>query len=152
MVLDLTNYKNNDYTLNVMKLEDIDDNDIAKLFHSGYQNSIDDEGESIDDWKKLVSKFKGNEYGELIYEATLFIKNGNNLASGIIIGKEDNKPYIIAITTEPNNRNKGLASSLIKTCAIILKEKYKEFILYVNEENTKAIELYKKLGFKIVEK
>ena len=130
MVLALTDYKTNDYFLNITKLADVDDNDIAALFYSGYHNSIDDEGESPDDWKKLVAEFKGNEYRELIGEASLFIKNGNDLASGIVIGKKDDNPYIIALATEPNHRHKGFASDLIKTCAMILKDQYKEFVLY----------------------
>lgn len=152
MTLDLTEYssKQEDFA-DIVMLKEVCNMDLANLFYAGYHNSVDDEGESIADWNTIISQFKRDEFGDLIHEASLVIKNKDRLSSGIVVGKEGNNPYIIALATEPSYRKKGLASRLINASASILKAKYKEFILYVNKENTSAIRLYEKLGFKLVE-
>ncbi len=56
--------------------------------------------------------------------------------------------YIAGIFVKENMQGKGIGKQLIDNC----KQKYKKLTLHVYEKNTKAIEFYKKMGFKIVKK
>lgn len=151
MSLDLTKENANEDLSDLILLDEFDNNDLAKLFYTGYHNSIDDEGESVGDWGEIISQFKNNEFGELIHEASLVIKVKGEIVSGIVIGIDEDKPYIIALATNPRCRNKGLAGRLIRSSARVLESNHNQLVLYVDEANIEAVRLYKKLGFEIVE-
>lgn len=56
--------------------------------------------------------------------------------------------YIAGIFVKENMQNNGIGKQLINKC----KEKYKELTLKVYEKNEKAIRLYQKEGFNIINK
>ena len=102
-----------------------------------------------------------------IYNANLFrkmtipiLKEGlstlykiNNEIAGFICltKKENNEILIISLFVSKKYRRKGIATKLIKfsmyNARIIYKNAY--FSLHVNVTNEEALNLYKKLGFKI---
>jgi ribosomal protein S18 acetylase RimI-like enzyme len=62
--------------------------------------------------------------------------------------KLDEKTVLIEyLATDTKHQRKGIASTLVKS--IFTLSEYKNYILEVMGTNTKAINLYKKLGFKI---
>jgi len=77
---------------------------------------------------------------------------------GFAIGRIDvarGTPYghILTIEALPSQRRKGVAEKLLKNLEVLFKEKgAKESRLEVREDNTAAISLYQKLGYKRVGK
>lgn len=66
------------------------------------------------------------------------------------IEKKDSKAKIEYIFVEKTSRKNGIAKSLInKFSEKATQQKVKNLLLNVNINNTKAINLYKKLGFKL---
>jgi len=77
---------------------------------------------------------------------------------GFAIGRIDvarGTPYghILTIEALPSQRRKGIAEKLLKNLEVLFKEKgAKESRLEVREDNTAAISLYQKLGYRRVGK
>ena len=142
--LENVNYDKSNNDLEYFK--DYDSKELAPLFHSAYHGSVDDEGETLQDWGEIIEDIKADKFGERIDDASFIICKNGELTSGIIIGLEDDYPYIISLVTAPTYQRQGLATKLILSASKVLKEKYKELILYVNENNINAIDLYIKMG------
>lgn len=70
----------------------------------------------------------------------------NKIVGCLLITKEDNGMLLDEIYLEKEYRNKGIGTDIIKQ---ILKEN-KTIFLWVYKLNEKAISLYKKLGFNII--
>ena len=143
--LENVNYDKSNNDLEYFK--DYDSKELAPLFHSAYHGSVDDEGETLQDWGEIIEDIKADKFGERIDDASFIICKNGELTSGIVIGLEDDYPYIISLVTLPSCQRQGLATKLILLASKVLKEKYKELILYVNENNINAIDLYIKMGF-----
>lgn len=63
------------------------------------------------------------------------------------------KNEIVTIDVHPKFQNKGLGTNLLKYAIFKIKKKgYENVSLEVDKDNTKALKLYKKFGFEIVEK
>ena len=78
----------------------------------------------------------------------------NIIYNGIVVGSVlvrtiDNGLLIDEIFIEKEYRNRGIGTSIIKN---ILSYRNKDIYLWVYKDNIKAIKLYKKLGFTILEK
>ena len=145
LILENVNCDNSNDNLEYFK--DYDSKELAPLFHSAYHGSVDDEGENLQDWGEIIEDIKADKFGERIDDASFIICKNGELTSGIIIGLENDYPYIISLVTAPTYKRQGLATKLILSASKVLKEKYKELILYVNENNINAIDLYIKMGF-----
>lgn len=147
MYLNLENVNYDNSIKDLRYFKDYNSKELAPLFHNAYHGSVDDEGETLQDWEEIIEDIKADKFGERIDDASFVICKNGELTSGIIIGLEDDYPYIISLVTAPKYQRQGLATKLTLPASKVLKEKYKKFILYVNENNKNAIALYKKLGF-----
>ena len=145
LILETVNCDNSNDNLEYFK--DYDSKELAPLFHSAYHGSVDDEGETLQDWGEIIEDIKADKFGERIDDASFIICKNGELTSGIILGLENDYPYIISLVKAPTYKRQGLATKLILSASKVLKEKYKELILYVNENNINAIDLYIKMGF-----
>ncbi|PAB60444.1 GNAT family N-acetyltransferase [Anaeromicrobium sediminis] len=120
-------------------------------------------GETID--YKSVYKEEWNKISQLYYEKYnieftdfqpqnmkwLVVYDKEDPICNICLEKVDSKIWVLSnFYTAPHMRNIGIGTKLLKS---ILKDYSKnEFVLFVNIENKRAIELYKRLGFKKHEK
>ena len=71
----------------------------------------------------------------------------NELIGCLFLSKEKDGILLDDIYLEENYRNKGIGTSIIKE--VILQNKL--IYLWVYKKNNKAISLYKKLGFQVIE-
>lgn len=121
---------------------------------------------SIDDIERLI-KYKKNtiyEYAENLSSEEIkkindYISNNvpkqinnyynivieNKVIGAILLTNKDDGILLDEIYIEENYRNKGIGTDIIKS--ILNNTVY----LWAYKRNTKAIKLYKKLGFKIIE-
>lgn len=86
-------------------------------------------------------------------ENILFLYKNNNINLGYIFAKKIDDGYLIdGLYVDKNYRNNGIATKLLKR---INKEIYSlgnyQIFIYVVKENTVAVDLYKNLGFTIIE-
>lgn len=115
--------------------------DIDKLMKIWFETNINTHN-FIDEnyWKNHY-----NETKDGILNADTYVYEENNEIAGFI-GIIDG--YIAGIFVKKDMQRKGIGKNLIN----IVKGKYNDLTLNVYGKNTKAIEFYKKLGFKIIKK
>ena len=108
---------------------------ICKYAH----NLKDEEIEKINDYvdKNILMEVKDYK----------IISINNDIGGSLLIVNKDDGILLDDIYIEDKYRNKGIGSSIIKN----LLSKNKLIYLWVYKENIKAISLYKKLNFKIIE-
>ena len=147
MYLNLENVNYDNSIKDLRYFKNYNSRELAPLFLSAYHGSVDDEGETLQDWEEIIEDIKADKFGERIDDASFVIHENGELTSGIVIGLEDDYPYIISLVTLPSCQRQGLATKLTLLASKVLKEKYKKLVLYVNENNKNAITLYTKLRF-----
>ena len=96
------------------------------------------------------------------------IQSKNNIQDGVLFYKKSNKPegyvwltrnnennktaHVSMIGTLPQSRGKGIAKKLLESSInFLIKNKYQNLILEVDNDNLSARNVYKKYGFKDIE-
>ena len=129
--------------------------DLVKVAHTmvdAYKDTVDYEGESHDDALLELRNVVNGGYGSYIDEASFLIEQGNEVVSVILISLFNVKPLVTYVFTAKKHMCKGHAASLLWTSINVLQKMgYNEIFLYVTEGNDSAINLYRKLGFVVVE-
>ncbi len=89
--------------------------------------------------------FEMGDYYGIFIDNTLAAVTGERL-------QMNNYIEVSAVVTHPNHIRKGMAKQLVAHTSQRILEKNKTPILHVDQENTGAIKLYEKLGFKSIRK
>ncbi len=107
---------------------------------------------------QLMSQWQGTrfpsmgkeEFRNLLTYSTVYgYYDGENLASAATLGAVWKDWFVISsVFTDPRYRNRGYAGKVISTIMSNYNHLSKG-ILYVNKENPAAINVYRKLGFKV---
>jgi ribosomal protein S18 acetylase RimI-like enzyme len=72
---------------------------------------------------------------------------------GSLVAKKYEKSYVIRhVEVSETQRGKGIGTKLMEHIIDHLKPKNQPILLYVDPKNTPAVNLYKKLGFKLIKK
>lgn len=121
---------------------------VAVSMLDAYENTVDYEGEDINDTKAEIENVINNGYGKFMIEASFMIKKNNEVASVIVISLYENIPTIIYVFTMKKYAKKGMASYLIKkSMQALYNLGYEKLQLFVTRDNNEAIRIYQKLGF-----
>ena len=107
-----------------------------------YEYAKDLSKEEID----KINNYVNDEVLKLINDYYNIIVDNKIVGCLLLTNKNDGK-LLDEIYLEEEYRNKGIGTDIIKN---ILKDNNIVY-LYVYKENTKAISLYKRLGFKVIE-
>ncbi|MFW9951155.1 MAG: GNAT family N-acetyltransferase [Candidatus Thorarchaeota archaeon] len=87
----------------------------------------------------------------ILQDASFILKQGEEIIGFSIIKVNENQAVLNSIGIIPRERNKGFAKTLLSICIEKLIEKeFKTIILDVIVENNSAYNLYKSLGFKVL--
>jgi ribosomal protein S18 acetylase RimI-like enzyme len=106
-------------------------------------------------WIEIIEKF---QHALTIYYNEQLVGMLFTISKKELFGEEyfdeigNGLSYIITLGVHENHRNKGLASALLSILEQNLNptSEYRNIILDVDKDNTKAINLYKKHGYNIV--
>ncbi len=122
--------------------------EIAFSMLDAYKDTVDYEGEDINDTKAEIENVINNGYGTFLIETSFMIKINNEVASVIMISLYEDIPTIIYVFTMKKYTKKKMASCLIKkSMQALYKIGYKKIQLFVSKDNNEAIRIYQKLGF-----
>ena len=100
---------------------------------------------SVDEINK-IENYVSKKVPELLeYYSNIVVDN--NIVGCLLIYSKDDGMLLDEIYIEENYRNKGIGTDIIKN----VLDNYKIVYLYVYKDNIKAFNLYKRLGFNIVE-
>ena len=128
--------------------------EMAEVFLDAYKDTLDYDGESINETNNEIGNIIRGDYGEIITSASGCIKIKEKLASIIFITKKslneelDMISFIPYIVTKKEVIRQGFAKALIiNGLQQLIKSNYKICELSVSEGNKHAYELYISLGF-----
>jgi ribosomal protein S18 acetylase RimI-like enzyme len=128
---------------------------LAELYHASFSRDL---VAGMDDANKEMEQAFRGEFGVLDTEASLVVTDGERLLGSILTVEEapwpdtPPGPFIIDLFIHPDTRRRGLAHYLIAAAARELARKGKATAaLRVLSENTGALRLYKRLGFRPAE-
>ena len=121
---------------------------LAQLLLDAYAGSVDDEGETFDDALQLLHDAASGEMGAPLRDAWLAIDDEAGHPMSIVLTTIWwGTPFAIFVITHPDHWGQGLATSLLRTAASVLRDAgYAEYGLLVTRTNP-ALALYQRLGF-----
>ncbi|MBB6452049.1 GNAT superfamily N-acetyltransferase [Salirhabdus euzebyi] len=121
---------------------------LGNLMYSAYKDTIDYEGETVEQFIKEIQATLNGKYGKLLSDCSYMIELKNLPVATTIISLFKGAPFVTYNVTHPEHHNKGFSTFLIKKSINSLVEQgYKELFLMVTEGNASAQHMYRKIGF-----
>src|SRR5215831_6972789 len=130
-------------------LTQADTESLGSLMLAAYRDTIDYDGETLDDALfQMRSVFQG-KFGPLQDLASFGIEQEGRLVSAIIITVWQGRPLVAFSMTRPEAKNQGMATFLLKSSInALLTFGQKELTLIVTAGNEPAEHIYEKIGFR----
>lgn len=124
---------------------------IAEAMMDAYRDSVDYEGETLDDTLEELENVMSGYYGEFISEASFVIMDKEVVQACVLICLYRDEPTITYNFTRQSAQRMGYQTLLIGRAAEILYDKgYHSLYLYMHTENKGAYRLYQSLDFQEV--
>ncbi len=124
---------------------------IAEAVLDAYQDTIDYEGENLEQTLEELKRVYKGSYGPPIAKPSLLVMDNGIVKAGVLICLFQGEPTITYTFTRKQDQRLGYATLLICNAAYELyKMGYHSLFLYVTVENKGAVRLYESLGFKEV--
>ncbi len=154
MVIDLNEYKYNSIEINynISGIKDINEDLYADAEYESFKYTPDKilfSNKREDRLKSVHSLFDG-EYGEILNEASLIIKNKGRIIAALISAQLGfDRAFIVSLFVKREYRKKGIGKYLLLSALNRLKALSFHYVfLWVNNENF-AKDFYLKNGFKL---
>lgn len=121
---------------------------LARLMDVSYRETIDHEGETLQQCEEEMLATIHGKYGPFISQSSSVIFKDNKAVSACLITIWKEQPLIAFSMTDPEYQRKGFAKQLIlKAIDELAKKSFKTLYLVVTNGNTAAQNLYHKIGF-----
>ena len=138
------------FTIRPSTPSDLDE--IGALYFRSYKagEACTTEQEAVAD---VAASFEG-DYGEYLYAASPVALSGSTIVAAVMTVKQapwsdtPTCPFVIELFTDPEHRRSGLATALLATAANAVTKITRSIALRVEEQNSSAIAVYNKLGFR----
>ena len=124
---------------------------LGRLMYESYRDTIDYEGETLEDALAEIRSTIHGQYGTFMANCSFVIERQGEAASACLISwsQEFHKPFLTYSMTHPTSKNQGRGTFLLKkSINTLLDQGYQELTLVVTEGNIPAQRLYQKLGFR----
>ena len=122
--------------------------ELAKTMLSAYSNSVDFEGDDLEDFENEISNVFKGLYGEFMPDLSSVIEVGDKISSGLLLCIFKDEPTVTYMFTNPIYQRKGIAEKLLNnTCYKLLEKGYSNLYLYLNLDNIPAYNLFDNFGF-----
>lgn len=123
---------------------------IGRLQERAYRGTVDDEGESLEQFVLETRATLEGKYGPFVSKASFWVEHQGQPIAATIITIWKSRPLLAFSVTDPSHQRKGHAQKLIRlSMQALARLGYEEIELGVTEGNP-AMRLYEKLGFRIV--
>lgn len=129
------------------KLEKASINDLDKLKSYKLKTIIDFSKDLSDKEKNKINNYIDKTISLYINQYRMIVYN-NKIIGCVLIRKIEEGNLLDEVYIEKDYRNKKIGSSIIKNC---INNSNENIYLWVYKENNKAINLYKRLGFKVID-
>ena len=121
---------------------------LASLMLSAYRETIDYDGETLEDALFQIRTVFQGKFGAFQDLSSFAIEEEGRLLSAIIITLWQGRPLVAFSMTRPESKNMGMATYLLKSSInALLTFGHKELVLTVTDGNEPAQHIYEKIGF-----
>jgi ribosomal protein S18 acetylase RimI-like enzyme len=139
--------------VNHRTVERSDTSALGTLMLAAYRGTVDDEGETLQDAVAEVENVLGGSYGPFASDASLVTEDGDGLVGASLVAIADSRPLLLYLVVRPDAKGRGVGTSLVVGTGNALREAgHAELDLFVTQANEPAVNLYRKLGFRLVDR
>jgi ribosomal protein S18 acetylase RimI-like enzyme len=128
---------------------------LGPLLLAAYRGTVDDEGESESDASAEVGHVMDGEYGQFLPDCSFVVvvdEEGRPIGASMVTLFES-EPVLAYIVVDPAVKRRGVGTSLVAASGnALLSAGYSTMDLFVTEANEPAANLYRKLGFQVVDR
>ena len=118
-----------------------------------YRGTVDDEGESEPDAIAEVERTMGGEYGPLLDDCSFVVEDRERIVGASMTTLFDSDPFLTYLVVDPEMQRRGIGTFLVAASGnALLSAGYARLDLFVTEANEPAVNLYRKLGFRVVDR
>lgn len=126
---------------------------LGALLLAAYRGTVDDEGETLDDAVAEVEGVLGGSNGPFLFDASFVVEDEDGPIGASLIAMWESRPLLSYLVVHPRARRRGLGSFLIaRSGDALLAAGHPELDLFVTEANEPAVNLYRKLAFRVVDR
>ena len=126
---------------------------LGALMLAAYQGTVDDEGESEADAVAEVERTMGGGYGPLLNDCSFAAEEGDRIVGASMTTLFESDPFLTYLVVDPEMKRRGIGTFLIVASGnALLSAGYTRLDLFVTEANGPAVNLYRKLGFQVVDR
>jgi ribosomal protein S18 acetylase RimI-like enzyme len=134
-------------------VERSDTSALGALMLAAYRGTVDDEGETLEDAVVEVENVLGGSYGPFASDASFVVEHDDGLVGASLVAIVDSRPLLLYLVVRPDAKRRGVGTSLLVSTGNALREAgHAELDLFVTQANEPAVSLYRKLGFRLVDR
>lgn len=121
---------------------------LGALMYRAYLDTVDYEGETPEQSAAEVVKTIAGGYGAFMPDCSKVVARADALLSATLITRFQDRPFVAFTFTDPEFAGQGLARQCMRAAmAELAAQGERELRLVVTLANTRAVELYTRLGF-----
>jgi ribosomal protein S18 acetylase RimI-like enzyme len=114
---------------------------------------VDDEGETLEDAVAEVEQVLQGSYGPFAFDASFVVEGGDGLVGASLVAIWESRPLLLYLVVRPDAKRRGIGTALVlETANALAVAGHPELDLFVTEANEPAVDLYRKLGFRLVDR
>lgn len=126
---------------------------LGELMVAAYRGTVDDEGETREDAVAEVEQVLDGSYGPFVFDASFVVEGDDGLVGASLVAVWESHPLLLYLVVRPESKRRGIGSALLlQTGTALAAAGHPELDLFVTETNEPAVALYRKLGFRVVER
>ncbi len=128
---------------------------LGELLLAAYRGTVDDEGETLEDAVGEVEGVFDGAYGPFASDASFVAEGDEGLvgASLVAVWEWESRPLLLYLVVRPEAKRRGVGTALLlQTANALAAAGHPELDLFVTEANEPAVNLYRKLGLRVVDR
>jgi len=126
---------------------------LGALMLAAYRGTVDNQGESEADAVAEVERTIGGGYGPLLGDGSFVVEEGGWIVGASMTTLFHSDPFLTYLVVDPEMQRCGIGTFLVAASGnALLSAGYARLDLFVTEANEPAVNLYRKLGFRVVDR
>jgi ribosomal protein S18 acetylase RimI-like enzyme len=126
---------------------------LGELMVAAYRGTVDDEGETLEDAVGEVEGVIAGSYGPFASDASFVAEGDDGLVGASLVAISEPHPILLYLVVRPDAKRRGIGTFLIAASGnALLGSGHPTLDLFVTETNEPAVNLYRKLGFGVVDR
>jgi ribosomal protein S18 acetylase RimI-like enzyme len=126
---------------------------VGALMLAAYRGTVDDEGEAEADAVAEAERTLDGEYGPLLADCSFAVADGDRILGASMVTLFESDPILTYLVVHPEMKRQGIGTFLVASSGnALLSAGHSQLVLFVTEANEPAVNLYRKLGFQVVDR